>query len=350
MNEKKPTFGIVGCGNISRFHFSGLKKAGADVVHVVDLDENAAQPYVKEFGAKFSKNYQDIVNDPGVTAMSILTTGKTHLQMCLDGLAAGKDIICEKTLADNPGEADQIVRAVEKSNSLFFVSYMKRFFPAYNKALELIPSLGYLFHAQVRTFQPWGNFYETTELGDWDFVFPSYGGAIMKCAGSHMLDAFMGLLGRPESVYAHIDYVENTLFDRKATALFGYNNGLTVNFEAAAHPLKKIGYEKNSWDEYIEISGTRGRLRFSTVMWDQPENNPALLEYYNNHDQTSTEYRFDAVNPFDIEMEEIVQSLVAREQINPTVVDGFNVDVVINAMKKSHDSGKSIKIDWRGIK
>jgi len=350
MKKNNPKFGIIGCGNISRFHFNGLKKAGADIARVVDLDENAAQPYVKAFGAKFSKNYQDIVNDPGVTAMSILTTGKTHLQMCLDGLAAGKDIICEKTLADNPGEAEQIVKAVERSKSLFFVSYMKRFFPAYKKALELLPSLGQIFHTQVRTFQPWGNFYETSELGDWDFVFSSYGGAIMKCAGSHMLDAFMGLLGRPDKVYAHVDYVVKTNFDRKATALFEYENGSTVHFEAAAHPLKKIGYEKNSWDEYIEISGTMGRLKFSTVTWDKPENNPALLEFYDNFSESSTEYRFDAVNPFDIEMDEIYRSLVSREQINPTVVDGFNVDVVIDAMKKSHDSGKSIKIDWRGIK
>jgi predicted dehydrogenase len=350
MNQKKPTFGIVGCGNISRFHFNGLIKAGVDIAHVVDLDEKAAQPYVKEFGATFSKDYKDILNNNDITVMSVLTTGKTHLQMCLDGLAAGKDIVCEKTLADNTDEAEQIVRAVKTSDQLFFVSYMKRFFPAYKKALELIPSLGHIFHAQVRTFQPWGDFYETTELGDWDFVFPSYGGAIMKCAGSHMLDAFMGLLGRPDSVFAHVDYVENTLFDRKATALFGYDNGLTVNFEAAAHPLKKIGYEKNSWDEYIEISGTQGRLRFSTVTWDQPENNPAMLEFYDNQSQTSTEYRFDAVNPFNIEMEDIVQSLVNREQINPNVVDGFNVDVVIDTMKESHETKKSLKIDWRGIK
>ncbi len=342
-------FGIIGCGNISRFHFTGLEKAGAKIIHIADLKQEAAKPYCEKFNAEFSEDYRDVIKNPAVTAVSVLTSGKYHRQICIEALEAGKDVICEKTLADNPAEASEIVQAVNKSGKLFFVSYMKRFFPAYKKALELIPSLGHIFSAQVRTYQPWGNFYETEELGEWDFVFPSYGGAIMKCAGSHLLDAFMGLLGRPESVYGHIDYVKNTKFDRKAIALFEYPTGLVVNFEAASHPLKKIGYERNAWDEFIEINGTNGRIKFTTVMWDQPENNPALLKYYDNNNETVTEFRFDAINPFDIEMQQIVSCLHHRKQIAPNVMDGFNVDVLIDAIKQSHDAKQNIKIDWKNL-
>ncbi|MFW6277576.1 MAG: Gfo/Idh/MocA family protein [Prolixibacteraceae bacterium] len=345
----KPKFGIIGCGNISRFHFNGLEKAGAEIVHVADINEAAAKPYAEKFGAKLSTSYKEVIHNPEVTAVSVLTSGKYHHQICIEALEAGKDVVCEKTLADNPVEAYDIVKAAEKSGKLFFVAYMKRFFPAYKKAAELLPKLGHLFSVQVRSFQPWGNFYEREELGDWDFVFTNYGGAILKCAGSHMLDAFLGLLGRPSRVYAHIDYFKETLFDRKAIALFEYPQGLVVNFEAASHPLSKIGYEKNSWDEFIEINGTNGRLKLSTVMWDAPENNPALLEYYDNEAETVTEFRFDKINPFDIEMQEIVNCLEAGKQISPDVIDGFNVDVLIDAMKFSHDNKKSIEIDWKGI-
>ncbi len=51
-------FGIIGCGSISRFHFNGLKKAGAEIVHIADINEQAAAPYVKEFGARFSTDYR----------------------------------------------------------------------------------------------------------------------------------------------------------------------------------------------------------------------------------------------------------------------------------------------------
>jgi len=342
-------FGVIGCGNISRFHFNGLEKAGARIIHIADINEEAAKPYVGKFNAKYSKDYNEIINNPDVSVVSVLTSGKYHHQICIEALKAGKDVICEKTLADNPKESFEIAEAAVKYDKLFFVAFMKRFFPAYKKAQEIIPELGHIFSANVRTFQPWGNFYERESLGEWDFVFPSYGGAIVKCAGSHMLDAFMGLLGRPDSVYSHIDYFKDTQFDRKATALFEYSSGLVVNFESASHPLKKIGYERNSWDEYIEVNGTKGRIKLSTVTWDSPENNPALLEYYNDDNETVTEYRFDKINPFDIEMKEIVDSLTIRKQISPNVIDGFNVDVIIDAMKKSHDSKKSVEINWREI-
>ncbi|NQT58206.1 MAG: Gfo/Idh/MocA family oxidoreductase [Bacteroidetes bacterium] len=345
----KPKFGIVGCGNISRFHFNSLEKAGAEIVHIADINEAAAKPWVDKFGAKFSTDYNDLINDPEVTVVSILTGSKFHKDIALKAIKAGKDIICEKTMMDNAAEAEEVAKAVGNSRILFFSAFMKRFFPASVKAKELVPALGRIFSAQVRTYQPWGNFYEADDAGDFGFVLSTYGGAVTKCAGSHMLDMMMFLLGRPESLYAHIDYIPGTQFDRKATALFEYKDGMTASFEAATHPLKKIGYEKNSWDEYIQINGVHGRIDLYTVMWDQPENTAALLVYYNNEDETSTEYRFDAVNPFDIEMKYFLDCLSDRKQGDSAVVDGFNTDVIIETMTKSAQDKVSVTIDWKGL-
>ncbi|MCK5157167.1 MAG: Gfo/Idh/MocA family oxidoreductase [Spirochaetales bacterium] len=345
----KPKFGIVGCGNISRFHFNGLEKTGAEIVHIADINEEAAKPWVEKFGAKISTDYNNLIKDPEVTVVSILTGSKFHKDIALKAIRAGKDIVCEKTMMDNAFEAEEVVKAVSNSHTLFFTAFMKRFFPASIKAKEFIPALGRIFSAQVRTYQPWGNFYETDDVGSFGFVLGTYGGAVTKCAGSHMLDMMMFLLGRPTSLYANMDYIPGTRFDRKATALFEYMGGLVVSFEAATHPLKKIGYEKNSWDEFIQIHGVNGRIDLYTVMWDHPENNAALLVYYNNEDKTSTEYRFDAVNPFDVEMNYIVDCLSNRKQGDPTVIDGFNTDVIIETMTQSAQDKVSVSIDWKGL-
>jgi len=111
---------------------------------------------------------------------------------------------------------------------------------------------------------------------------------VLKCAGSHMLDMTLWLLGRPQAVCAHVDYVPHSQLDRKVVAILEYPHGMTATFETAVHPLKKIGYERNSWDEFIEINGVNGRLTLSTVMWDQPERNPALLTHYDNTTETVT--------------------------------------------------------------
>ena len=344
----KPKWGVIGCGGISRFHFGGLEKAGADVVHIADLNPDAAAPYVAAFGARFSADYRELIADPEVTVVSVLTPGRLHKEICLAALAAGKDVVCEKTLADNPAEAAEIVRTVQENGRLFFTAYMKRFFPASQKLRELLPSLGTLFSAQVRTYQPWGNYYDPVPAGDEPpgWAIERYGGAVMKCAASHLIDLTLSFLGRPSALYAHVDYVPGTEFDRKATALFEYESGLVVSFEAATHPLKRIGYERNAWDEFVQINGVNGRLDLSIVKWDEPENNAALLVHYDNATETATEYRFPAVNPFHREIAYFEECLTRREQGRPDVVDGYEVDLIIEKMAASTRDRRPVDLDW----
>ena len=345
----KPKFGIIGCGSISRFHFNGLEKAGAEIVHIADISENAARPYVERFNARFSTDYREVVKDPEVSAVCVLTSSKYHREICLAALKAGKDVICEKTMTDNAEESEEVVRAAQASDRLFFTAFMKRFFPAAQKAKELLPGLGRLFGAQVRSYQMWGNFFELDSDKGYEWILNNYGGAVVKCAGSHMIDMTLFLLGRPDSIYANIDYVPGSKLDRKAAAIFEYGNGMTASFETSVHPLKKIGYERNSWDEYIKIDGVNGRLELYTVMWDHPENNAALLVHYDNTKGTSTEYRFDIVNPFDAEIKYFSECLEKREKGYPDAVDGFNVDKVIETMFRSSESKASVIVDWKGL-
>ena len=347
-----PIYGIIGCGGIAKFHLEGLKKAGANVACVSDVDEQAALPYVNEFGAKYYPDYRRMITDPDITAVYVLASGKLHRQMCIEALNAGKDVICEKTMTNGVAEAAQVMKAVQESGRIFFTAYMKRFFPATQKALELLPSIGRVFSAHIRSYQPWKEDYFTMEsASDSDFsqVYASYGGAILKCAGSHMLDLMMCFMGRPQAVSANMDYIKGTRFDRKASALFDFKEGATALFEAAAHPYGKIGYERNGWDEQMEINGSRGKLLINTVLWDHPENNGALLVHYDNESATSTEYRFDAVNPFDIETVYYKNCLEDRNQGNPDVIDGFNVDAVIETMVQSACEKQRIEIDWDAL-
>ena len=164
-----------------------------------------------------------------------------------------------------------------------------------------------------------------------------------------MLDMMMCLLGRPARLFAHVDYIPESRFDRKATALFEYPSGLAVSFEAATHPLKRIGYERNSWDEAIQINGVNGRLDLAFPRWDQPECNAPLLVHYDNETEAATEYRAAPVNPFDVELAYFHDCLARREQGHPDAAHGFAVDLLIEMMVESHRQRASIELDWRGL-
>ena len=120
-------------------------------------------------------------------------------------------------------------------------------------------------------------------------------------------------------------------------------------FEAAGHPLTRIGYERNAWDERIEISGTNGRLEIRIPKWDASENTPAPLLHYDNTEETVTEHRFDAVSAFDLEMAYLHRCLSERTQGRPDVIDGFNVDSVLSACEESNSQKRSVEIDWKGL-
>jgi predicted dehydrogenase len=344
----KPVFGIIGCGNIARFHFSALEKAGAQVAHVCDIDPAAVGRASERFRCHSSRDYRDLLADPRVTAVSVLAP-RSHREICRAALAAGKDVICEKTMTNGTEEAEDVARAAAASGRLFFTAYMKRFFPAVKKAKGLLPRIGRIFSAQVRSYQQWGNFFETDDVGDFHRVVESYGGAIVKCAASHVIDLTVYLLGRPTELYAHIDFVGTSDFDRKAVAVFHYPRGATATVEAVAHPLKRIGFERNSWDESLEIQGTTGRISLFTPRWDAPENNAALLVHYDDAAETSTEFRFPAINPFDEEISYFASCLERREQGMPDAVAGFTVDALIETMSLSARKKAVVPVDYRGL-
>lgn len=343
----KPVFGIIGCGYISKFHFGGLEKAGATIAHVADIDASRAQAMAQQFGARASTDYREVLANPAVTAVSVLGPTFLHKEICLAALAAGKDVICEKTLAMNEKEALAIVQAVKKTKRLFFTGYMKRHFPAVKKAKELLPSLGILFSAYARSYQCWGPGMFEDKVVPHGLV-KTHGGVVIRCCGSHILDLVMHFFGRPKSCYADIDYCKNSKVDRKAMAMFKYPGSLSACFETVCHPLTHIGYERNSCDERFEINGTHGRLELFTTLWDKPHN-AALLVHYDNRTKTATEYRFDAINPFDLEMKYFCDCLAKRKQGAPDVVDGFAVDNLIVAMEESTRKHRPVTINWRSL-
>jgi predicted dehydrogenase len=346
-----PKYGIVGCGNISRFHFNGLAAAGAEIVHIADLNPKAAEPWVKKTGARYSADYRDLIADPAVTVVSVLTGARYHKEICLAALAAGKDVVCEKTMAADAAEAREIRQAARtaaaKNGAIFLTAFMKRYFPAAEKARELVPRLGKIFSARVRALQNWGSdFHSMVDAKPYQWVLDGYGGAALKCAGSHMLDMTMHLLGRPGSVMASVDHIPGSDFDRRVQALLEYLAGPGVLFETSIHSLSRIGYERNGWDESIEIDGSMGRLRLSTVLWDHPENNGALLEHYDEGAAAWTEYRYPAVDPFAREMADFHDILSTRRSGGAGVDEGCAVDLLIDAIERSSKSGSRITLEF----
>lgn len=346
--------GVIGCGNISKFHFSGLEKAGAEVRWVCDLVEANARPYAERFKARYTADWKAIVADAEVNTVVITALSSVHKAICLAAIAVGKAVICEKTLTENAADSLEIVKAAEAKGTIFYTSYMKRFIPAVAKAKELLPGLGRIISTHIRSHQCWGDVWNGnpasgffhTPPGGMSPVRKNYGGGILVCGGSHILDLICFLLGRPSRVYGKLHQPEDRDYDLHAMALMDTPSG-PVDFEVWAHPLKRIGFLRDGWDERAEINGTDGRLEIFSAQWDNPCNKASLLLHYDNAGGNVTEYRYEAVSPFDAAIRFFCANIAAGEQGAQSRTTGYDVDELIAHFHASSAEGRPMDVAYR---
>jgi len=353
--KRKLVAGVIGCGSISRFHFEGFAKADVRVARLCDVSQEAAQPWVERTSAKWSSDWREVVDDPEIDVIAVLTSTSTHRAICEGAIAAGKAVICEKTLASTLDDSVAITETALKAKAIFFTNYMKRYLPTIVKAKALLPTLGQIISTHVRVHQYWGDcwgecpptddLFGKSALGS-SKVLTSYGGGILFCGGSHLIDLVTYLLGRPTKVYSEILKLPGRDFDNRATAHLTTSNGV-VHFEAIGGPLKHVGYLGDGWDERIEIMGTLGSLNILTPEWDQGNHKSSRLVHYDNMIDAAVEYRFAAVSPFVSAIAAYCRDIEDGLQRVQSPLTGYEVDEVIHTMYRSAETGLAQDIIWR---
>lgn len=343
-------FGIIGCGSISRFHFAGLATAKATIVRVCDLDAAKAEGWARQTGATACTDWREVIADPAVEAVVVATISSLHKDICLAAIAAGKAVVCEKTLATSAADAWAIVSAAERRGTLLYTSYMKRWFEAAQQARRLLPSLGRIVSTHARVHQPWGGIW--SQPGEGRGESPSafrrnYGGGMLVMGGSHMLDLILFMLGRPDSILATMHVPADRDIDLQASALLQTAEHGVIHFEALASPLGRVGFLRDGWDESLEITGTGGRLTLLTSTWNQVEQKTALLRHYDEASGQSHEYRFAVISPFERAIGAFVADIAAGTQRAQSRLTGYEVDELIATIVASAASGRRETVPWR---
>ena len=177
-------------------------------------------------------------------------------------------------------------------------------------------------------------------------VVKNYGGGVLVCGGSHILDLINFFAGRPRKVFALMHMPKDRDYDLLAAALFETEMGV-VHFEACAHPLKKIGFLRDGWDERIEINGTGGRIEVYSAAWDQVDFKASMLVHYDNAAENATEYRYEAVSPFDRAAQFFYGNIGRGEQGGQSRLTGYEVDELIAHVCRSARTGQAVEIGWR---
>ena len=143
VNMQKVRIGVVGAGLIGQVeHIPNLKHLSRHF-ELVGIAE--ASPQMRaELGTRGFKtfpDYRELLLEP-IDALLIAAPDQFHTEITLAALAVGKHVFCEKPLSFSVGEAEEIAKARDKAGRVLQVGYMKRFDPAYEKLLTMLPKDG----------------------------------------------------------------------------------------------------------------------------------------------------------------------------------------------------------------
>jgi predicted dehydrogenase len=143
-------WGVIGTGQVTSWFVRDLARPRKDAKanHVIQAigssSEKKGEAFVKEFIPGLSSSptvygsYQQVYDDPNVDIVYIGTPNAFHKQSCLDAIAAGKHVLCEKAFAINAREAREVFAAAEKKGVFVMEALRMRFFPLVEKLLKMV--------------------------------------------------------------------------------------------------------------------------------------------------------------------------------------------------------------------
>ena len=128
--------GVVGLGAIGRDHVKRFceRITGCKVVAVSEMNEEVGRRVAKQYGAKFYADGEELINSPEVQAVVVTTWDAAHAQYVLAGIKAGKYVFCEKPLATEVAECEEIIAAEQAfGKKIVQVGFMRRYDPGYTQ-------------------------------------------------------------------------------------------------------------------------------------------------------------------------------------------------------------------------
>jgi len=129
-------FGVIGLGRFGEIHCQAL--ANLEGVELYALCTRTTSK-LQEFGSRFSvdrryTDYRELLLDPGVDAVSVVTMWDQHAAPVIAALDGGKHVFVEKPLASTAADCDAIVDAAARSACACMVGHICRFNPRFAAA------------------------------------------------------------------------------------------------------------------------------------------------------------------------------------------------------------------------
>jgi len=203
MRKEKLGAGVIGL-NVGESHLIAYQKNPyTEVRGICDTDRERLEQAANNYKIPFATDdYKELVSRKEINLISIATPDFFHKEQAVFALNAGKNVLCEKPLAPNLEDCQEIVDASKKSKGKFMVGETYRFNPQFTLVKKLIKDgyIGDLFLVEIEQVQ---SFRKVGGVKNWrknPKRHPFIGEAC------HSVDLLRWIVGDVEEVFAYSNH------------------------------------------------------------------------------------------------------------------------------------------------
>ena len=375
---KELRIGMIGYGFMGRAHSNAYRR----VNNFFDLE---IRPVLKAVCARNAEKtqafadtwgYESIETDwkallarDDIDAVDICTPNNLHKEIAIAAAKAGKTILCEKPLAMNAVEGEEMCQAVEAAGVPNIVWYNYRRIPAVTLAKQLIDEgkLGRIFHYRSVFLQDWTISEDLPQGGEalWRLDVEAAGSGVTGDLLAHCIDTAIWLNGSIKTVSAMTETfikerqhqltgkVEKVGIDDACAFLARCANGSLATFESTRYARgHKALYTFEINGEHASIKwdlhdlhrldwfdhGDEGRVRGWRSIHVTDGDHPYMDHWWVPGLQIGYEHSFVH------QVADFLEGLAKGEAVGPTFRDALETQKVCDAVLASGKSGQWVEV------
>lgn len=244
---------LVGLGRWAIFLALALQKtAGVCLVKGYDEDPAAAKDFTDMFNLSLAGSLKEIIEDPSIDGLVVVTANHTHASVARRCLAAEKCVFVEKPLAHTLKEASELTALAEKKGCILMTGHNSRRYPSLRKLKQLL--------LEQRIGPVWSATAVHSYRNPWVISEESWRNDAIKCPGGplmqlaiHQADNLLWLLGP-------VNRVQGVLLDPLPGGKVPAGGRLLLDFASGATGSIDSDYVTSPENFSITLRGEKGEL------------------------------------------------------------------------------------------
>lgn len=312
---KRVNAGVIGTGFWGENQVRVLRQSRAcNLLGICDTNVKRA----REVGAKYDvASFSDVrrfLKIPELEAVTVCTPTHTHLEVALNALEAGMNVLVEKPMTGEERGAEKLVKTARKAGLKLLVGFIERFNPGVEQVEKMLERkmVGEVIIAAGRRVARW-----PVRIGDV---------GVIKDTAIHDIDIMRHLLGEEVSaVYAQTESLKHS-FEDYAEIMLRFDGGTTGFIDANWLTPRKV--------RTLIITGSEATIGLDYITQE--------ITVEDSEKLTKPHLKWD--EPLRLELEHFLQAVGSDADPHPTGEDALEAIRVCDAALKSGKTHQVIQV------